>query len=113
MLLGSMWAGNGDQQLLAGLLRHPLDACHAADGQQRYVARADAEAACDEDMTELVGEHAGKDQDDEHDGIQCLRLAVLRTNRNGIPGDQEKERQVDANLGPEKATERDRPAHDM
>src|SRR5690606_26107006 len=98
-------------QLLGGIVGHLLDARDATDRKQDDVPRSNAEPPSHEDVAIFVREHAGEDRDDESHGSESRRGATLSAGHQPEPGEQQEERQVDADFGPRNSTERYRPAH--
>ena len=96
---------------LAGLFGHAFERSNAPDRQQRHIGGADAVAARRNDVAELVQHHAGKERDDKDHAIQGLWGATPRPADGSDPGEQQKERQVDAHGGAADFEELDRPTH--
>ena len=61
-------SGDGDLDLVKGLLGQGLEPGEPAYGQEGYVRHLDAEALGHERVAELVQEHADEERDDDPDG---------------------------------------------
>ena len=97
---------------LPGLLRHPLQRRHPADGQKGDVGGGDAVAASGKDVAELVQHNAHEQGDDEEDAVDRLGRTAMCPVDGRDPGEQEKERQVDAHGRAADIEQLDRPTHD-
>ncbi len=103
--------GERDQDFLTRVLRHALEPREPADRQKRDVRRADAVAPRRQRMAELVRDHAGEERQDEEDAIdRRLRPAFLVIGDRD-PGEEQKEGDVNADLGAEKPADRKGPGH--
>jgi hypothetical protein len=104
-------AGRRDQKLLPRLIRHPRQACHAADRQQRDVPRADPEPTRGQRVPELVEHDAEQRQREQH----ALRGTERRSRRPIIgerqPGEENEECRMHPQLDAGDSTDRPRPFH--
>ena len=92
-------AGQGHQQLLPGVVGHPLEPGHPADGQEDDVARADAEAPGGQRVPQLVQDHDAEQRQDEDQATDRLPdIAVGQVVLDADPDQQEEEREVDVDV---------------
>ena len=87
--------GQRHPQLLARVVGHALEPRHAADRQQRDVARGDAVAARGQRVPELVQHHAEKERQDEHQARDARPGGLTGASARRRPTEQQQERRVD------------------
>ena len=71
-------AGERDPEFLGGLVGHPLQSRHAADGQERDVLGRNAVAPRHEGVAVFVQEHAAKQAEEEDHAVDRRRQASDR-----------------------------------
>lgn len=64
-------AGDGDDELMAGIARYAFEACHSTDREQGDIRGVDSIAARGRGVTELVQDDAEKEQKDKQHGGEC------------------------------------------
>ena len=103
--------GEGDDDLFRRLVGHARQPCQPADRQEGDVRRRDAVAARRQRMAELVEEDAGEDRQDERNRVDGRRGAALQVLADTEPGEQEEERDMDADFRSGNSRNGDRPWH--
>ncbi len=88
--------GDGDQEFLPWLFGNALELGDATDRQQCHVGRRHAEIARGEDVTELVQQHAKKQQQQKGDAVQGAGGAFGGVFGEENPGQKQDKGQVDA-----------------
>jgi hypothetical protein len=105
-------AGQRHPQLLLGIVGHPLQPCHPADGQERDVARDDSIAPRGQRVPELVQHHASKQRPHEQHPFDAGAHAVLLLPANQAdPQQQQEERQVQVDRNAEQLANPQGPLH--
>ena len=93
--------GSGDrhQKFFPRLLGNAFELRHAADRQQCHRRCGHAEPARHEDVAELMGHHARKKQQHEHQRIPCCFSSARRVAGEENPGQEQQECDVDPYRG--------------
>ena len=92
-------AGDGDDELLARLLRDALEPRQPADRQQRHVGRCDPVVAGGEDVAEFMRHHAGEQQDHEGEAVPGLLRPAGGPVGAEDPGQEQDKGDVQADVG--------------
>ena len=92
-------SGKGNEKFLTRFLGHALDAGDTTDRQEGDVAGGDAEMPRGQDMTVFVQHHAAEHRENEGDRIETCCGSAVHGGREPEPQDEQKEREVDPNLG--------------
>jgi hypothetical protein len=105
-------AGDGDQQLLPGLVRHPVHIGDAADRQQRHFRRHNAELSRREDMPEFMQHDAGEDRRNEQNALSGGFRAALLPGAQANPGEEQQQGHMNADRSAFETANGEGPAHD-
>jgi len=100
-----------NDDLFRRVLGYPRQAGEPADREQRDVRRGDAVTAGGEGVAELVQDDAGEDGNNEEDAVERRRRAALKILSDADPGEQDQEREMDADFTAGDAPDGDRPRH--
>ena len=105
-------SGERHHDFLPGILGHPLQAGHPADGQERYVARADAVVPGGQCVTQLVQDHdAEQSQDEDQATYRLPQVAVRQVVRQGHPAEQKEKRGMDVDVDARNSANPPGPVH--
>jgi hypothetical protein len=108
---GDRRTGEGDEELLLRLVGNALQPGDSADGKQDDIRSAHPESAGHENVAEFMEQHAGEEGEQQDAGGQGTGRTALLIPRHGPERDQDEESEVDLDLGPRDAPDRDGPAH--
>jgi len=105
-------AGQRHAKLLPGILRHPFQPGHAADGQERDIAGLDAESPGHQGVPQFVQHDAPEDGQHERDAVEDpSKITPLGNDNVDEPGDQQDERPMDEHPDPGHLAQLERPFH--
>ena len=105
--------GERNDQFLPRIVRHPLQPRHAANGQERNVRRANAEAARGQRVAELVQQHAAEKRQQEHHAPRRRRRAAELVVAEPDPGQEQQECEVQPDFNAGDASNCNGPFHNQ